>query len=82
MSVYNPLPVATLLNLFNLKEESDDSHFIKSDYCHECDGEGFVSYRVDLFDDWTIEKEQCPECEHLHKQEIYADRMHDLAKGN
>lgn len=58
------------------------SDFIKSDFCHECDGAGYVTYKTLLFDDVQIEKEQCESCEELHKQEIRADRMHDEMKGN
>lgn len=60
--------------------------FIKSDYCTECEGEGFIvySYVTPLFDGAQMETdhEQCPECEFLHQQEVRADRMHDEMKGN
>lgn len=56
--------------------------FITSDYCPECDGCGYVTYTTPLFDDVQIEKEQCAECEYLHKQEIKADRLYDEMKGN
>lgn len=49
-----------------------ETHYIMSDFCHECDGDG-----IDKFDG-----EQCQECERLHKEEVRADMMHDLLKGN
>lgn len=62
------------------------SDFIKSEYCTECGGEGFItySYITPLFDDTQLETdhEQCPECEHLHRQEVLADRLEDEMRGN
>lgn len=53
--------------------------FIKSDFCTECDGEGFIW----LHDPYTAsKKEQCFECERLHRLEVRADRLHDEMKGN
>ena len=52
----------------------EEIRFIKSDYCQECDGSGSVTF--------DSEVEQCEECERLHKLELRADRMHDMAKGN
>lgn len=48
------------------------SDFIKSDYCRECGGEGFIrtTQHVD-------EGEQCEECERLHALELRADRLQD-----
>lgn len=56
------------------RNASDDEDFVRSDYCTECEGVGFV-FEED-------KKEQCAECEHLHEQELRADRMMDEAKGN
>lgn len=53
--------------------------FIKSDYCTECDGEGFVWLRHEQGDN---DKDQCFECERLHTLEVRADRLHDEAKGH
>jgi hypothetical protein len=57
------------------------SDYIKSDYCTECDGEGFV-YLIHENPSADNDKEQCAECEELHQQELYADRLHDEMKGN
>lgn len=78
MSFYNPLPTSKLLKLFSQNDESD---FLRSDYCDECGGSGYT---------WLIhenpmadnEKEQCPQCESIHNQEVRADRLHDEMKGN
>ena len=57
------------------------SDWIKSDYCHECGGEGFIwlHHENPLADN---DKEQCEECERLHQLELRADRLEDEAKGN
>lgn len=51
--------------------------FIKSDFCTECDGVGYVTHQFE-----GIIFEQCESCEELHRQELRADRMMDEAKGN
>lgn len=52
------------------------SDFIKSDYCTECGGEGFIwLYHENPLAD--SEKEQCESCEELHQAEVRADRMQD-----
>lgn len=59
------------------------NNFIKSDYCNECGGEGYYQVKTHETEEYVeYEKEQCPECEHLHEMEVRADRMHDEAKGN
>jgi hypothetical protein len=59
------------------------SDYIKSEFCLECGGEGFVKFISHQTEEYAeYETGQCAECEELHKQEIRADRMHDLAKGN
>jgi hypothetical protein len=57
----------------------DESDFIKSDYCRECDGGGFVwlHHENPLADS---EKEQCQSCEDLHRAEVRADNMMDAWK--
>lgn len=50
------------------------SDFLKSDYCQECSGEGYVEY--------NDEPEQCEECERLHRLELRADKMQDIMKGH
>lgn len=58
--------------------------WIKSDYCTECDGEGFV--RMKTFDTGEyaeFENFQCEECERLHRLEVRADiRMDEIKEGN
>ena len=71
MSFYNPLPTSRLLKLFNLKDESD---FLRSDYCDECGGNGYLIEEG--------KEEQCLNCEEIHNQEVRADRLHDEMKGN
>lgn len=58
------------------------SDFIKSDYCPECEGCGYIylHHENPLADS---EKEQCEVCEELHRQEILSDRLQDEFKeGN
>lgn len=50
------------------------SDWLKSDYCTECDGNGYVIEEEN--------EEQCAECEHLHRMEVRADIQHDIDKGN
>lgn len=51
----------------------EELQFIKSDFCHECDGCcGYISDHDGI--------RQCEECERLHKEEVRADMMHDLLK--
>jgi hypothetical protein len=54
--------------------------FIVSDYCGDCDGEGYFTRATQLFDDVQYENFQCETCEELHQQEIRADRLHDEMK--
>lgn len=53
--------------------------FIRSDYCLQCDGIGFV---VISKEDECQELEQCEECEELHRKEVKADLLHDILKGH
>lgn len=55
------------------------SDFIKSDFCTECEGEGFVWLRHEQGDN---DKEQCAECEELARLEYKADLAHEIAKGH
>lgn len=57
------------------------SDFIKSDFCTECDGEGFVWLRHEN-PAADSEKEQCAECEELARLEWKADLAHEIAKGH
>ena len=58
--------------------------FLKSDLCNRCEGKGFYLERSHpelLVKDYN-EFEQCPECQELHQQELMADIMQDMMKGN
>lgn len=69
--------------MFN-KIPAEEQDFLKSDYCGECGGEGFIKFATSPKDSsfTEYEIEQCEECERLHRAESYADLMHDMAKGN
>ena len=55
------------------------SSFIKSDYCTECDGDGYTwSHHENPAAD--SEKKQCEECERLHALEVKADIYSDLER--
>lgn len=54
-----------------------NNDWIKSDYCQECGGEGFV-----VVNHKENEIDQCEECERLHALELRADRLQDEMKGN
>jgi hypothetical protein len=65
------------------KEKKVSSDYIKSEFCTECDGEGFIKFISHQTEEHVeYETDQCAECEELHKQEVYVDRMCDIAKGN
>lgn len=55
------------------------SNWIKSEFCTECDGEGYVilHHENPAADN---DKEQCAECEHLAELEKRADRLEDEIK--
>jgi hypothetical protein len=53
--------------------------FIRSEYCYECDGLGYLVVKRN---DHSEEFEQCYECEELLQQELRADILHDILKGN
>lgn len=69
--VYSP-DEARKLGFFE-DEDEQEIEFIKSDYCTECGGTGFIWVK-------PTRQEQCESCEDLHEQEIRADILMDSIK--
>lgn len=55
--------------------------WLKSDYCTECDGEGFIRFKSHETEEYVeYDSEQCEECERLHLLEVRADMRMDAIK--
>jgi hypothetical protein len=60
-----------------------EDDWIKSDYCQECSGEGFVKNLTHRTEEYAeYETDQCEECERLVEIERMADIAADEAKGD
>jgi hypothetical protein len=66
------------MNRFLKKDIDPVGNWLRSDYCTDCGGKGYIEENHEAPYGW--QEYQCEQCEELHEKELQADILQDEIK--